>query len=151
MRYGILGRLELNDEGGPIEVTGAKQRALLAILLLNANQVVSSDTLIDALWEDKAPEGAAKALQVHISQLRKLLGKERLRTKPPGYMLQVESDELDLTRFERLQKEGKLNDALALWRGPPLLEFAFHRFAQAEIARELRVQRHELVVARLAP
>jgi len=141
MRYGILGRLELNDEGGPIEVTGAKQRALLAILLLNANQVVSSDTLIDALWEDKAPEGAAKALQVHISQLRKLLGKERLRTKPPGYMLQVESDELDLTRFERLQKEGKLNDALALWRGPPLLEFAFHRFAQAEIARleELRI------------
>jgi DNA-binding SARP family transcriptional activator/tetratricopeptide (TPR) repeat protein len=135
MRYGILGQLELSEEGRPIEIAGAKQRALLAILLVNANRVVTSDTLIEALWEGDAPGGAAKALQVHVSQLRKLIGKERVQTTPTGYVLRVEADELDLARFERLQRDGRLDDALSLWRGPPLHEFAFQRFAQPEIAR----------------
>jgi DNA-binding SARP family transcriptional activator len=135
MRYGILGPLEVSDDGRAIELTGPRQRALLAILLLSANRVVSSDALVDALWEGDAPATAAKGLQVHVSQLRKLIGKERLRTKAPGYVLLVEPDELDLARFERLREEGRLREALALWRGPPLAEFAYHRFAQAEIAR----------------
>ena len=99
MRYGILGPLELNEDGRSIEIAGAKQRTLLAMLLLNANRVVSSDALIDALWEEQPPCTAVKALQVHVSQLRKLLGKERLETRAPGYVLRVEPDAFDLERF----------------------------------------------------
>jgi DNA-binding SARP family transcriptional activator/class 3 adenylate cyclase len=141
MRYGILGSLELTENGRSIEVAGAKQRALLAMLLLNVNRVVSSDALIDALWEEQAPETAAKALQVHVSQLRKLLGKDQLETKAPGYLLRVEPEALDLERFQRLREDGELDEALSLWRGPPLAEFAYQRFAQAEIVRlqELRL------------
>jgi DNA-binding SARP family transcriptional activator/tetratricopeptide (TPR) repeat protein len=135
MRYGILGSLELNLDGRPIKVAGAKQRALLAMLLLNANRIVSSDRLIDAVWEDEAPDTARKALQMHVSQLRKLLGRQRLETSAPGYVLWVEPDALDLARFDRLREEGRLDEALALWRGPPLAEFAYQRFARAEIAR----------------
>ena len=105
------------------------------MLLLEANRIVSSDRLIEALWETSPPPTALKAVQVHVSQLRKVLGRERLRTQAPGYVLQVETDEFDLARFEQLWAEGKLADALALWRGPPLPEFVFHRFAQTEIAR----------------
>ena len=152
MRYGILGSLELSEEGLAIEVAGAKQRALLAMLLLNANKVVSSDRLIDALWEEQPPDTAAKALQVHVSQLRKLLGKDRLATRSPGYVLHVDEGELDLHQLESLlgraraaapdQAATDLREALALWRGPPLADFAFDRFAQAEIARlgELHVE-----------
>ena len=141
MRYGILGSLELNDDGRSIEIAGAKQRTLLAMLLLNANRVVSSDALIDALWEEQAPDTALKALQVHVSQLRKVLGQERLETRAPGYVLRVEPDALDLERFQRLRDQGELDEALSLWRGPPLAEFAYQRFAQTDIARleELRL------------
>ena len=152
MRYGILGSLELSLDGRAIEVAGAKQRALLAMLLLNANRIVSTDRLIDSLWEEQAPETAVKALQVRVSQLRKLLGPNRLATRSPGYVLQVEEGELDLHEFEALLHQARdaspadaavaLSEALALWRGPPLADFAFDRFAQAEIARleELRVE-----------
>ena len=135
MRYGILGSLEVSEDGRAIEVAGAKQRTLLAMLLLHANQVVSSDRLIEAVWEQQAPDTAAKALQMHVSQLRKLLGRLRLETRAPGYLLRVEPDGLDLERFQRLHHDGKLDEALSLWRGPPLAEFAYQRFAQAEIAR----------------
>ena len=152
MRFGLLGRLELSDEGIAIEIAGAKQRALLAILLLDANRVVSSEALIDALWEQQAPETAAKALQVHVSQLRKLLGPDRVVTRSPGYALRVEEGELDLHEFEALVGRAResppaeasaiLREALALWRGPPLADFASHRFAQSEIARldEVRLE-----------
>jgi class 3 adenylate cyclase/tetratricopeptide (TPR) repeat protein len=151
VRYGLLGRLELTDEGHAIEVAGAKQRALLAILLLNANQVVSSDALIDALWEQQAPGSATKALHVHVFQLRKLLG-HRLETRSPGYALRVGEGELDLYEFEALvgrarestpaEAAAALREALALWRGPPLADFASYRFAQSEIARlgEIRLE-----------
>ena len=99
MRYGILGPLELSDDGRAVEIAGAKQRALLAMLLLNANRVVSGDQLVDAIWEEQVPDSALKALQVHVSQLRKLLGKHRLETRAPGYLLRVERDALDLDRF----------------------------------------------------
>ena len=145
MRYGILGSLEVSENGRAIEVAGAKQRALLTVLLLNANRVVSSDQLIDALWEDEPPETAAKALQVHVSQLRKLLGPGRLATRSPGYVLRVDQGELDLHEFEVLLRQARdaspadvamaLSEALGLWRGPPLADFTFDRFAQAEIGR----------------
>jgi hypothetical protein len=114
---------------------------LLAILLLEANRVVSASRLIEALWEDEQAETAQKAVQVYVSQLRKLLGKDRLETKPPGYRLHVDEGELDLDRFRGLVEQGCYDEALAHWRGSPLSDFASQRFAQAEIARldELRV------------
>ncbi|HSI80124.1 MAG TPA: BTAD domain-containing putative transcriptional regulator, partial [Solirubrobacterales bacterium] len=150
--FGVLGPLEATREGEPLRLGGGKQRALLAILLLNANAVVSSDRLIDELWGEAPPETAGKALQVHVSQLRKVLEPERgpgdparvLITKPPGYLLSVEPDQLDLTRFERLTREGRealasgdpqrasrlLAEALSLWRGAPLADLAYEPFAQ---------------------
>ena len=141
MEFRILGPLEVLSDGQALDLGGQKHRVLLALLLLEANRVVSRDRLIDALWEEEPPDTAVKALQVYISQLRKQLGKDRLETKAPGYLLRVEPDELDLARFQRLQAEGALRPALALWRGPPLADLGDQRFAQAEIARleELRV------------
>jgi predicted ATPase len=141
VEFRILGPLEVMENGQALELGAQKQRALLAMLLLHANEVVSSDRLIEALWEDEPPETAQKALQVYVSQLRKLLGREKLETKAPGYRLRVQEGELDLERFRRLSSEGKPNEALVLWRGPPLGEFVYQSFAQAEIARleELRL------------
>jgi len=135
MEFRILGPLEVIEDGQTIDLGGQKQRALLAVLLLHANEVVSSDRLIEALWEEEPPDTAQKALQVYVSQLRKLVGRERLQTKAPGYLLRVEANQLDLARFRRLQEDGNPEDALSLWRGPPLAEFAYQRFAQADIAR----------------
>ena len=135
MEFRILGPLEVLENGRQLDVGGAKQRALLAILLLHANEVVSTDRLIDALWEDDAPETGRKALQVYVSQLRKALGKERIATRSPGYRLQVEPGELDLSRVRSLLEEGRAADALALWRGPALADFAYERFAHSEIER----------------
>ncbi len=141
MEFRVLGPLEVLSDGRALDLGGQKQRALLALLLLEANRVVSSDRLIEGLWEGDPPSTAQKGLQVYVSQLRKLLGRERLQTKAPGYVLRVDPDELDVERFRRLQAEGRLDEALALWRGPPLGEFAYRRFAQPEIARleELRL------------
>ncbi|MDQ3671992.1 MAG: AAA family ATPase [Actinomycetota bacterium] len=135
MEFRILGPLEVLENGRQLELGGAKQRALLAMLVLHANEVVSVDRLIDALWEDDAPETGKKALQVYVSQLRKTLGRERIATLSPGYRLEVEPNELDLARFQRLLDEGNPSEALALWRGPPLADFAYERFARNEIER----------------
>ena len=141
MEFHILGPLEVFEDGQAIDLGGQKQRALLAVLLLHANEVVSSDRLMDALWPERPPDTAAKALQVYVSQLRKLLGRERLETRPPGYLLRVGKGELDAELCLRLAEEGRPREALALWRGPPLSDFAFEPFANPEIARldELRV------------
>jgi DNA-binding SARP family transcriptional activator len=124
MEFRILGPLEVLSGGKALDLGGQKQRALLAVLLLHANEVVSSERLIDALWEGEPPETALKALHVYVSHLRKLLGKERLETKTPGYLLRTEPNELDLARFRRLWDEGKLREALSVWRGPPLGDLA---------------------------
>jgi DNA-binding SARP family transcriptional activator/tetratricopeptide (TPR) repeat protein len=151
MEFRILGPLEVYDAGKQVPVGRAKQRALLAVLLLQANRVVARDRLIDALWDDEPPETARKAVQVYISQLRKLLGAGVLMTRSPGYVLRVEPGMLDLERFEGLCREtrdadpevaaDKLREALSLFRGPPLADLAGERFAQGEIARleELRL------------
>jgi DNA-binding SARP family transcriptional activator len=135
MEFRVLGPLEVVSEGRAVRLGGQKQRALLALLLLEANRVVSRDRLLDALWESEPTRTAAKGLQVYVSQLRKLLGGERLLTRDPGYLLRVEPGELDLDVFSGLQGRGAFHEALALWRGPPLAEFAYRSFAQAEIAR----------------
>ncbi|MFL5909681.1 MAG: BTAD domain-containing putative transcriptional regulator [Gaiellaceae bacterium] len=136
MEFRILGPLEVHDDGDALDLRGQKQRALLALLLIEANRAVSLDRLIDALWEDEPTATAAKALQVYVSQLRKKLGRDRLVTQPGGgYLLRADPDEIDLTRFHTLHADGNLHGALALWRGPPLAEFAQQRFAQAEIAQ----------------
>lgn len=135
MDFRMLGPLQVLDDGRPLDVGAAKQRALLGILLLHANDVVPSDKLLEALWSEQQPETALKALQVYVSQLRKALGKERILTRVPGYELRVEPGELDLERFQTLVAEGQLADALALWHGQPLADFRYEPFAQAEIAR----------------
>src|SRR6478609_1761858 len=134
MDFRILGPLDVLASGQSLPLGGAKRRAVLASLLLSANEVVTRDRLIDDVWGDHPPDGAPNALQVHISQLRKVLGEDRVLTKAPGYQLCLDGDELDVTRFRRLREQGRFEDALALWRGPPLAEFADQGFARTEIA-----------------
>lgn len=151
MEFRILGPLEVVEEGHPLPLGGAKQRTLLAFLLLHANEVVSRERLIDCLWGEAPPETALTALQGYVSQLRKLLGRERLVTRSPGYLLTVVPEELDLGRLERLAANARepepkeaaaaLAEALSLFHGPPLADFAYESWAQTEIGRleELRL------------
>lgn len=153
MQFRILGPLEVDDDGSAIPLAGGSQRALLALLLLHANEVVSNDLLLDELWGGEPPVSGVTALHVRVSQLRKALGKgaARLETLSPGYLLRVDPGELDLDRFTGLLDEAdgaepalaaeKLRAALALWRGEPLADLAYESFAQAAIGRmeELRI------------
>jgi DNA-binding SARP family transcriptional activator len=144
MEFRILGPLEVVDDGTWLPLGGARQRAVLALLLTRPNEVVSTDRLIDDLWGSEPPRTAANTLQYYVSQLRKLIGADRIITRPPGYSMRVERDELDLERFESLLRRGDveaLYEALELWRGPALADLAYEPFAQAEIARleEMRV------------
>jgi DNA-binding SARP family transcriptional activator len=160
MEFRILGPLEVWDEGSEVYLGGPKPRALLAALLLHPNEVVPTDRLIVELWGGDSPEDTAAALRVNISRLRKALPRDVLTTRSPGYVVRVEPGELDLHRFERLVDEGRsllarglkaeasdrLRDALSLWRGPALADFAYESFAQAPIARleEIRLAAVEL-------
>jgi DNA-binding SARP family transcriptional activator len=150
MEFKILGPFEVWVEGRQIPLRGSKQRALLAVLVLHANEVVSTDRLLDLLWGDDPPEPTA--LRVRVSRLRKALGpRVELLTQTPGYVLKLEDEQLDLRRFESLAAVSseepaevaadRLREALALWRGPALSEFAYEDFAQSAIARleELRL------------
>ena len=111
MEFRVLGPLEVWHEGAAVPLGGLKPRALLAALLLHANEVVPADRLIDDLWGDDLPEQAAAALRVNVSRLRKALVADVLRTRPPGYLIAVQAGELDLHRFERLVDEaGDLRD-----------------------------------------
>jgi DNA-binding SARP family transcriptional activator len=149
--FRILGPLEVSDETGALLLGGLKQRAVLALLLLEPGRIVSVDRLIDALWGENPPRTATTSLQNFISQLRKTLGAEVLETKPPGYRLRVRPGELDVDRFRVLVESArgadpqtraeKLRHALALWRGPALADLAYEGFAQPHIAHleELRL------------
>lgn len=140
MEFRILGPLEVRDGGRPLSIRRGKDQALLAYLLLHANEVIPSARLIDVLWDERPPPTAPKALQNVVASLRRQLGDERLLTRDPGYVLRVEEDELDLATFEQLAKEGRAAEALALWRGPPLLELHEERFAD-DARRRLDEQR----------
>lgn len=135
----------LAADGASLTLGGQKQRAVLVLLLLRANQVVSTDFLVDALWGEHPPRTATTSLQNSISALRKILGADLLVTRAPGYRLDVDPDSIDLGRFERLvasartlegeDRADRLHEALALWRGDPLPEFKFEPFAGREIDR----------------
>jgi predicted ATPase/DNA-binding SARP family transcriptional activator len=133
--------LEVVDGDRALSIERGRQRALLGYLLLRANEVVAQDRLVDALWGESPPASAVTVLHGYVSRLRRVLGDGRLQTRPPGYVLHVAPDELDLYRFRVLLAQDRHDDALALWRGPPLEDLAFEDFAQAEIARleELRL------------
>ena len=149
--FRILGSLEVVGEDGRIPLGGRKQRSLLGALVIRAGRVVSTDRLLDELWGEQPPKTATTSLQNMVSQLRKLLGPEVLMTRPPGYVLQVEPDQVDAVRFERLVAEARglpagerskrIAEALALWRGPPLADLEFELFAEGEVCRleELRL------------
>ena len=154
MEFRVLGQLEiLDDSGGVVHLRPAKERALLLSLLLLPNEVVSSGSLIDHIWGEQRPESAANMIQTYVSHLRRLLQRGWphtsngvILTRTPGYLLRVEPGELDRDRFDALVAEARshddparaielLREALGLWRGPALQEFAFADFARTEIAR----------------
>lgn len=156
MQYRILGPLEVvDDDRRRVDLGGPKQRALLAILLLRANEVVSHDTLVDELWGESPPPTATKTLQAYVSRLRKAVatdvaaGDAVLETRGRGYVLHVPPDALDAAEFERLVEEGRralarddprraverLKTALALWRGPALAGLQLELVAQADVGR----------------
>lgn len=151
MDYRILGPLEAFEGERLLALGGVRQRAVLALLLLRANEALPRDVIVDELWGEKPPQTAGKVLQNCVSALRKELpaGGEALRTVGGAYALQVAPGELDRDRFERWLAEGRaafaageheeaaeqLRAALALWRGAPLSDFTYERFAQDEITR----------------
>ena len=150
MEFRLLGPVEaVGGDGLPIAL-GQRPRTVLALLLLDANEVVSTDRLIEGIWSEAAPPAsAAGSLQVNVHALRKAIGPERIVTRSPGYAIRVEPDELDVLRFERLAAEGRralqdgdaagasasLADALALWRGPALADYRYASFARTEAQR----------------
>jgi len=157
MEFGILGPLEVRDGDREVRIQGVKPRAILALLLLHADEVVSTDRIVEELWGGTSPPTATTAVQGYVSQLRKVLEPQHvageayrlLVTRPPGYVVRVRADELDLAKFERLRTEAReafsggdaarssvlLHEALWLWRGPPLADVSRDSFARAEIAR----------------
>jgi predicted ATPase/DNA-binding SARP family transcriptional activator len=161
LEFGILGPLEVRRNGRVVPLHGRKQRALLALLLLRANEVVARERLIDELWSDQPPETATNTLQVHVSQLRKALAGDgvdasaTLATRPPGYVLSVAPEQIDAHRFEQqvaaaadARRRGETDvastlytEALAAWRGPALADLASEAFAGPDVARleELRL------------
>ncbi|MEA2134309.1 MAG: hypothetical protein QOC68_2218, partial [Solirubrobacteraceae bacterium] len=147
--FRVLGALEAVDQGSRLALGGPKQKALLAVLLVHRGDPVSADRLIDALWGERAPPSAPKIVQGYVLRLRRALGDGLLVTQGHAYLLQAEPGQTDVGRFEALAAEGRralqdgeaelaaarLREGLELWRGPPLADFAYEPFAQAEIAR----------------
>ncbi|HEX4187753.1 MAG TPA: BTAD domain-containing putative transcriptional regulator, partial [Solirubrobacteraceae bacterium] len=148
MDFRILGPLEATGDRGHVPLTGGKQKALLAVLLLHADHVVSAERLVEDLWGEDFPGTAHKMVQIFVSQLRKQLPEGLLRTRAPGYVLDLDGHSLDQRRFDEIVAEGRealarggaeqaarhFQNALALWRGPALAEFE-EPFAGLESAR----------------
>src|SRR4051812_8817279 len=173
MEFRILGPLEVEEDGRLLKLGGAQPRALLALLLLHANEVVPRERLIDELWDGQAPETAATAIQVHVSQLRKVLGRDVIVTQSPGYLIRAAESEFDLTHFQEAVERSRsaahaeavdlLKGALALWRGVPFAEFdaPFARAARARLEEqrlaaleqridaELELRRHAELIGEL--
>jgi predicted ATPase/DNA-binding SARP family transcriptional activator len=154
LAFGLLGPLTVTVDGRPVELSGTRTRALLALLLVQANRVVSADRLIDDLWAGEPTPGATATLQGYVSELRKALatalgGPAPVDTRRPGYMVRVDPEQLDVLRFERLVERAHvasqngdgedvadtLREALALWRGPALADFADEPFARPVAAK----------------
>jgi DNA-binding SARP family transcriptional activator len=145
IQFRLLGEVEVLVGGNPVSLGGAKQRALLALLLLERGTAVSTDRLIEAIWSGRPPETAQKSVQVYVSGLRKALGEGRILTRGRGYELTVEPGELDVDDFDRLVREAadappevaaaRLREGLALVRGRPLADVALEPWAAPEIDR----------------
>ncbi len=149
--FAILGPVRVRAGAGEVGVTASKRRALLALLLLNHGRPVATDVLIEELWGPEPPKQAASTLQAHVSHLRRTLGRDApaIEAQPPGYVLRVDPEAIDLVRCERLAALGRaawaagdaaeaaqhLQDALALWRGRPLEDLADFAFAEREATR----------------
>src|SRR5215212_5623115 len=178
MEFRLLGPMEVRDGATPLALGGPKQRALLARLLVSPNRALAVERLVDDLWGEAVPHTAVKMVQIYVSQLRKVLPDDVLVTRPPGYLVEVEPEAIDVARFDRLRRTGRaeldaadpaaasalLREALGLWRGEALAEFA-EPFAQAErrhldelrlscledrIEADLRQARHGELVGELA-
>jgi WD40 repeat protein/DNA-binding SARP family transcriptional activator/class 3 adenylate cyclase len=158
MQFRILGPLEVDSGAGPIALGGPKQRAVLAHLVIHANELVPAETLVDELWGDEPPENARNTVQAYVSHLRKALGRERIEWRAPGYILTVDASEVDAARFDGLVREAKkalpvepsvaigvLEEALSLWRGPALAGLADQPSLLAEATRleDLRLEAQE--------
>jgi len=149
LEFRILGPLEVVADEGPVPLGGPKQRATLAILLLDANRVVSVERLADDLYSGATPVTAVTQVQRQISELRKILGASAIETRAPGYVIRLAPEQLDLKRFERRAEEasraraqgdaraaaGLFAEALELWRGAPLADLAHEPFAQLSMER----------------
>jgi DNA-binding SARP family transcriptional activator len=156
MEFRLLGPLEVLVEGEPVVLGGQKQRGILALLLLQPNQVVSTDRLIDELWGERPPRTVDAYIQNCVWRLRHALGRDLIETRPPGYLLRVDSEQVDALRFERSlevapslgppERVSALREALSLWRGQPLADLSFEGFAGIETTRldELRLIALEL-------
>ena len=167
VEFRVLGLLEILEDGRALAIERGRQSALLALLVANAGRPLTTDRLVDELWDDQPPQNAVKSVQIYVSRLRARLGRDRIETTPTGYLLRAAADDVDAARAERLRTEGRrlldlghaekaaavLVEALALWRGDAYADFRFDGFAQAEIARldELRATASaDLADARLA-
>jgi DNA-binding SARP family transcriptional activator len=158
MQIRLLGHLEASVDDRPLELGGSKQRAVLAMLGLEANRLVSAERLVEGLWGEEPPSSAGKMVQNYVWRLRKLLaddGDVEIITRGRAYELQIDRELIDALRFERLVGEATLGasgdaarQALALYRGEPLADIASEPFAGAEIRRleELRLTAAELAV-----
>jgi DNA-binding SARP family transcriptional activator len=178
VEFRILGPLEVRNGRDGVSLDAPKVRALLGVLLLHPNEVVSNERLIDELWGEQPPASAAKIVQTYVSQLRRGLDADAIATRAPGYVLQVGEDALDAMRFRHLAAEGRrlagsgehqpalgiYREALDLWRGPPLANVRFESFARSEVEQleeerlgalmdlidcEFALGHHEEVVAEL--
>jgi DNA-binding SARP family transcriptional activator/streptogramin lyase len=145
MEFLILGPIEVRDETGPVELGAAKERALLGVLALNANELVSTSGLVEAVWGERPPATAEKLVHGYVHALRKRLGADRIVTQGPGYRLAVGANDLDVQEFERLIAEARdapVSDAvdlrrraLSLWRGRPLADVVVDGAAGVALAR----------------
>lgn len=135
VRFGVLGELAVwTPAGEPVRVPEAKVRLLLADLLVHEGRPVSVDRLVFDLWGDRPPGNPVNTLQTKVSQLRRLLGPLVVR-EPTGYAVRVDAATLDLLRFRELVAAGRFGEALRLWRGEPLAEFADAPFVPGLVAR----------------
>ena len=152
MKYGLLGPVEITSEDGPVSLGGARQRAVLALLLLSPGETVSTDHIVDVLWGEDPPRTARNSVQRFVSDIRRALrtdGSESLHSETNGYRLDVPTGALDSAHFEESLRGGRealeagdpasalslFDEGLALWHGMPFGDLAHEEFAQAEATR----------------
>jgi len=158
MELRVLGALSAHENGRPLDLGGRQQRLVLALLIIRVNDVVSLDRLLDEMWGENVPASARKAVQGYVSNLRKVLGADTIRTEPTGYRLIADRNAIDALAFEdalnsaRTQPDPgpQVTHAFAMWTGRPYEDLDDHEALRAEIERleELRLSASEQVIER---